>query len=140
MHPLPRKKRGYDANRPRARRSLSEVFSTFFRCCWTLLFPVLLIVTIRFGIFTPTEVGAFAVFYVSASGFLVHRELTFAKFKEALNAAVVDTGVTMVIIAMAAIVGYVLAFERLPQTVAVFADGATTPAIVVYGARSFCCC
>ena len=126
------KKRSYDAARPKTRRSLSEVFWTFIRCFWALLFPILLIVTIRFGIFTPTEVGAFAVFYVSAIGFLIHRELTPSKFKKALNAAVVDTGVIMFIIAMAAIVGYVLASERLPQTVALLADNSAMPAIVIY--------
>jgi TRAP-type C4-dicarboxylate transport system permease large subunit len=34
---------------------------------WALLFPVLLIVSIRGGVFTPSEVGAFAVVYASLS-------------------------------------------------------------------------
>ena len=33
---------------------------------WALLFPVFLVIGIRFGIFTPFEVDAFAVFYAIA--------------------------------------------------------------------------
>ena len=36
------------------------VIKTFFECIWAMLFPILLIILIRFGIMSPTESGAFA--------------------------------------------------------------------------------
>ena len=46
---------------------------------WALLFPVLLVVTIRVGLFTPSEAGAFAVVYAIGIGMFVYRELDGAK-------------------------------------------------------------
>ncbi len=37
-----------------------EVWEAFKECFWALLFPVILLVGIRAGLFTPSEVGAFA--------------------------------------------------------------------------------
>ena len=41
------------------------VIKTFFECIWAMLFPILLIILIRFGIMSPTESGAFACSYHS---------------------------------------------------------------------------
>ena len=45
-----------------------EVAREANRSKWALLFPVFLVVGIRFGIFTPSEVGAFAVVYAIIVG------------------------------------------------------------------------
>lgn len=44
---------------------------------WTLLFPVLLILSIRSGLFTPSEVGAFAVVCAILVGTIAHRAMDF---------------------------------------------------------------
>jgi tripartite ATP-independent transporter DctM subunit len=111
--------RGYDANRPRVRRPVGDIFSTFRKSIWALLFPVLLVITIRFGVFTPTEAGAFAVVYTIIVGCFIHRELNWAGINEAVKKAVIDNGVILLIISMAAILGFVFSFERIPQNVAV---------------------
>ena len=56
---------------------------------WALLFPVALLLAIRGGVFTPSEVGAFAVVYALVIGFLAHRELTLAKVWRAFGARLV---------------------------------------------------
>jgi TRAP-type C4-dicarboxylate transport system permease large subunit len=48
-----------DAKRPTAAEILTELRSSV----WALIFPLILIIGIRFGLFTPTEAGAFAVVY-----------------------------------------------------------------------------
>ena len=85
---------------------------------WALLFPVALLFAIRGGLFTPSEVGAFAVIYAGIVGFLLHRELTWAGVVEALTEAVVDTGMIMLIILFSGMVGYAIIFEQAPQTIA----------------------
>lgn len=111
------KVRGYDSDLP-PRKKLSEVLKDFKESIWALLFPVLLVLTIRIGLFTPTEAGSFAVVYAVFIGFVVHRELTFEKLKEALKDTVEDNAVIMLIISMASILSYVLSYGRFPQAVA----------------------
>ena len=51
------------------------VVKTFFECIWAMLFPILLILLIRFGIMSPTESGAFACAYALFVGIVIYKEL-----------------------------------------------------------------
>lgn len=88
------------------------------RSKWALLFPVFLVIGIRFGIFTPSEVGAFAVAYAILVGVVAYRELDWKRFVEALGHSVTDIGMIMLIIMLSAMIGYVIALERVPQNAA----------------------
>jgi len=59
--------------------SFGELFTNLKGSIWALLFPVILIVGIRFGVFTPSESGAFAVLYAILIGRFVYKELTWGK-------------------------------------------------------------
>ncbi|GIL01305.1 MAG: C4-dicarboxylate ABC transporter [Alphaproteobacteria bacterium] len=87
---------------------------------WALLFPVLLIASIRGGLFTPSEVGAFAVVYALLVGRFAHRALTLASVKRAFGHAVSDIGLIMLIILMSGMIGFAIIFMQVPQTVAGF--------------------
>lgn len=95
------------------------------RSKWALLFPVFLVLGIRFGIFTPSEVGAFAVAYAVAVGVFAYRELDWKRFSEALGHSVTDVGMIMLIIMFSAMIGYVIALERVPQNAAEWIVGVT---------------
>src|SRR3990170_2128549 len=56
------KRRGIEAEL-KTRPSLGAVAAAFRGGLWAILFPVLLLVGLRAGVFTPSEVGAFAVVY-----------------------------------------------------------------------------
>ena len=99
---------------PTFREVLSAVRTSF----WAILFPVWLIVGIRFGIFTPSEAGAFAVAYALVVGLVIYRELTLASIIDALLLSVRDIGMIMSIILLSGAFGYVITFERVPQTLA----------------------
>ena len=111
------RRRGY---RPEAveRPTFRSVWRAVAHAKWALLFPVALLFAIRGGLFTPSEVGAFAVVYAAAVGFFLHRELTWAGVVEALHEAVVDTGLIMLIILFSGMVGYAIIFEQAPQSIA----------------------
>jgi len=99
---------------------------------WALLFPVLLIFSIRGGVFTPSEVGAFAVVYAIAVGVLAHRTLNFAAMRRAFAKAVSDIGLIMLIILMSGMIGFAIIFMQLPQQVAgVLLDGIANPHLIV---------
>ena len=100
---------------------------------WALLFPVALLFAIRGGLFTPSEVGAFAVVYAAVVGFFLHRELTWAGVVEALREAVVDTGLIMLIILFSGMVGYAIIFEQAPQSIAAAMTELTREPLLVVG-------
>jgi tripartite ATP-independent transporter DctM subunit len=117
------KKKKYLPERKRA--SLKEVVMAFIDSIWAILFPFALIGGIRFGLFTPTEAGAFAGVYALAVGTLFYRELTWKKLKRTLELTVIDIGSIMFIIALSGIFGYGLAYERAGDKFSKFMLGIT---------------
>lgn len=99
---------------------------------WALLFPVLLVISIRGGVFTPSEVGSFAVVYAIMVGWLAHRALDFAAIQRAFGKAVSDIGLIMLIILMSGMIGFAIIFLQIPQQVAgVLLEGLANPHLVV---------
>ena len=112
--------------------SSGAIWRAAWEAKWALAFPVLLIVSIRGGLFTPSEVGAFAVVYAFAVGFLAHRELTLAKAMHAIENSVSDIGMIMLIILMSGMIGFAIIFLQVPQTIAgALLSGITQPQAIV---------
>lgn len=108
------KKRGYMPEREKA-PTLQEVLSQARESIWALIFPLILIVGIRFGLFTASEAGAFATVYAFAVGLFVYKELTWNKIVRILKDTAVDISMIMLIILAAAPFGYATVIGRLPQ-------------------------
>lgn len=98
--------------------TFGEVVKGLVENIWALMFPIILIVGIRFGIFTPSEAGAFAVVYALVVGLFIYRELTVAKLMECLATTAVDLAVIMFIIICSNAFGYAIVTGQLPQTLA----------------------
>jgi len=116
------KRRNYvvtDAAKPTA-RALGQAA---WQAKWALLFPVLLIVSIRGGIFTPSEVGAFAVVYAILVGTIAHRALSFEAARRAFAYAISDIGLIMLMILMSGMIGFAIIFLQMPQQVSSFLLG-----------------
>lgn len=117
----------YDPPRPDAPKlSARELVLNLKETVWALLFPVLLIVGIRFGVFTPSESGAFAVIYAVLIGKFVYKELTWAKFKDALITSFRDNGAIMLIIAMSGSFSYAMTWVQLPVALSSLIFGITS--------------
>jgi tripartite ATP-independent transporter DctM subunit len=98
---------------------------------WAILFPVALVFAIRGGVFTPSEVGSFAVFYAIAVGFLAHRELSWKKVYRAFAHASTDVGLIMLIILMSGMVGFATIYLQVPQSLAKWMlAGITDPTVI----------
>lgn len=82
-----------------------------------LFLPLIIIVGIRFGLFTPTEAAAIAVVYAFFIG-LVYRDLTLTRVWEALIATAIVSSSILFITAMASIVSFVFTLEQVPTTIA----------------------
>jgi tripartite ATP-independent transporter DctM subunit len=80
-----------------------------------LLAPLFLIAGMLTGVFTPTEAAAAAAVYVLAIGFLLYREMTVAHVLHAALMTARNTSAILVIVAAAAMFGWILAIEEIPQ-------------------------
>ncbi len=119
------KRNGYlpDLESPPTARELG---ASFLESIWALAFPFILIVGFRFGFFTATEAGVFLVFYSLFIGTVVYRELTWRKIYEAIQASIGDLGMVMLLIMMAAVLGYAVTIERAPQQITEWVTSLTT--------------
>jgi tripartite ATP-independent transporter DctM subunit len=128
---LTAKKRGYKPERPKG-PSPREVVSATLGGIWAVLFPVMLLVGLRFGIFTPSEIGAFAVVYSFFIGVFAYRELGGKTFQEALEGSTIDVGAVMFLIALSGIFGYGIVWDRIPEQISnVMLGVSTNPYIVL---------
>jgi tripartite ATP-independent transporter DctM subunit len=107
------------------RASAKEIASGFLKSIWAILFPVILLVGLRGGLFTPSEIGALCVVYAVLVGLLAYRELNFNNFMEALRSSVTDIGATMSLIAFSSIFSYGIVWERIPELISSFILGIT---------------
>ncbi len=121
---LTAKKRGYEPER-KTRPSAREVGTAFRGGIWALLFPVFLLLGLRMGVFTPSEIGAFAVLYAMFIGVLIYRRMKRASFVEALEGSLADVGSVMFLIALSAIFSYGIVLERIPEVVSGWMLGIT---------------
>lgn len=113
------KKRGYlPINKEKA--PTKEMLTTFFKSIWAILFPFILLVSLRSGILLPSEAGALAAIYACMVGVVVYRELDWEKFKEAVHNTILDVGMIMYLIALSGLISYGLTWEMIPQTLSKF--------------------
>jgi tripartite ATP-independent transporter DctM subunit len=109
-------KRNYLPER-KERPTVKETARALWGGIWAILFPVFLLVGLRFGVFTPSEIGAFAVVYALLVGLFAYRMLRRASLREALEGTLVDVGAVMFLIALSGIFGYGIVFERAPEAI-----------------------
>jgi tripartite ATP-independent transporter DctM subunit len=118
------RRRGYPAERT-TRPTIDEATRAVAGGIWALLFPVFLLLGLRMGVFTPSEIGAFAVVYAVVVGLLFYRKLTRVSFLEALEGSLTDVGAVMFLIALSAIVSYGIVYEQVPTFVSTAILGVT---------------
>jgi C4-dicarboxylate transporter, DctM subunit len=106
--------------------SFSILFQGFKDAALALLMPLIIIVGIRGGVFTPTEGGAIAVFYSLLLGCLVYRSLTMKDLLESLINSGITASIIMLIVAASNPFGWILSIEKIPQLMAEIVTGIST--------------
>ncbi|PCK79757.1 TRAP transporter large permease subunit [Rhizobium sophoriradicis] len=96
-----------------------------------ILLPILIIVCLRSGLATPTEVSVLSVVYSLLLSILFYRDLTWRRFCENMVEAGVATGVVMLVIMGSAAVGWVLTFDQAPQHMAEWVSTHISSPIVI---------
>ena len=107
-------------NFPRAPRwpTLGELWGDFLPALPALLTPVLLVSGMLLGLFTPTEAASITVAYVILISAVVYRTLTWQHLVHAAFETLKSTSAILIIVAAAALFGWIMAIEQIPQTLA----------------------
>ncbi len=106
-------KRGYMPSREK-RASAGEVAKQSLDSLWALLFPLGIIMGMRFGLFTPTEAGGIGVLYCALIGKFVYKGLKKEHLIPIFKETVAGTCTVMLIIVAATLFGYYLNWENIP--------------------------
>ena len=107
------KKRNYRSTE--ARPSTREIIINSLKAIPALMLVVLIIVGIRFGIFTPTEASVVAVFYAFACGKWVYRTLHWSAVPAIAARSALLTASVLFVMAASAAFASVLTVEGIPQ-------------------------
>ncbi len=96
------------------RKPWSERWHKFKDAFWALLLPVIIIVGLRGGIFTPTEAGVIAAIYAGVVSFF-YRELKLNKLPDIFRSTVKTTGIVMFVASAAMVSGYAITVAQIPS-------------------------
>jgi tripartite ATP-independent transporter DctM subunit len=107
------KKRNYRSTEPRP--AMREIVINSIKAIPALMLVVLIIVGIRFGIFTPTEASVVAVFYAFACGKWVYRTLHWSALPGIAARSALLTASVLFVMAASAAFAWVLTVEGIPQ-------------------------
>ena len=112
--------------------TLEEKWKILIDSTPAFLMPVLLLGGIRFGVFTPTEGGAFAAIYAIVVCVLYYRELSFRELLRVSARAATTTSVVMLIVATATAVGWFITIAQIPnQMTALFSPLIDSPVLLL---------
>lgn len=125
------RRRGFPVGR---RASSLEVIRAGRDAAPALLTPVIIMGGILGGVMTPTEAGAVGAVYAFLVARLVHREIGMRDLPRVLLATASTTGVVMLVMTVAALFGWILAFEQVPARLAESVLGdLRSPALLMVG-------
>ena len=85
-----------------------------------MLAPVIIMAGILGGVMTPTEAGAVGALYSSLVAMFWYRELSWRDLPRVLINTATTTGVVMLIMTIAALFSWIMAYERVPTVAAEF--------------------
>lgn len=96
------------------KRSRREVLKALIEGSWALGLPVIIIVGLKFGIFTPTEAAVVAAVYALFVSVVIYRELKLADLFQVTLAAAKTTSVVMLLVAAAMVSSWLVTIADLP--------------------------
>jgi tripartite ATP-independent transporter DctM subunit len=122
------KKHNYGIKQPFVWKTLRVEFVRAFPA---LLAPVVLLVGILSGYFTPTEAAAICVLYMLFIALFVYKGLTFKKLPKIFLKTTTLTGTILFIAVTAKAAGWVFEYDGLPSRVAEFIGGISDSPLVI---------
>jgi len=106
-----------DKIEPPPRASRTEVLVALKDATFALGLPVIVIVGLKFGVFTPTEAAVVAAVYALFVSTVVYRELKLSQLYGLFQAAAQTTAVVMFLVAAAMVSAWMITVANLPNEI-----------------------
>ncbi|HXC41343.1 MAG TPA: TRAP transporter large permease subunit [Burkholderiales bacterium] len=97
------------------RKTAREMLSALRESAWALVLPLIILVGLRFGVFTPTEAAVVAAVYALFVATVVYRELKFMQLLAVFTGAAKTTAVIMFLVAAAMVSSWLITVAQIPQ-------------------------
>jgi tripartite ATP-independent transporter DctM subunit len=102
---------------PPPRKSMKEILATLADGVWALFLPVIIIVGLKLGVFTPTEAAVVAAVYSLFVAVFVYRELKPKMLYKVFVSAATTTATVMFLVAAAMVSAWLITVADLPSQV-----------------------
>ncbi|MGW9064231.1 TRAP transporter large permease subunit [Achromobacter animicus] len=102
---------------PPPRKSAQEIATAFRKAIWAFMLPVIILVGLRMGVFTPTEAAVVAATYALLVSTLVYRELKLNQLYAVFVSAAKTSAIVMFLIAAAMVSAWLITVADLPSKV-----------------------
>jgi len=102
---------------PPPRKSATEIFAAMRSAGWALMLPLIILVGLRMGVFTPTEAAVVAAVYALFVAGVIYRELTWGQLFHVFQTAAKTTAVIMFLVAAAMVSAWLITVANLPSQV-----------------------
>ncbi|MBD5804590.1 Sialic acid TRAP transporter permease protein SiaT [Azoarcus sp. Aa7] len=103
-----------DDVKPLPRKSSKEIVATMIDGAWAMMLPVIIIVGLKFGVFTPTEAAVVAAVYSLIIAVFVYKELKPKDVYAVFVQAATTTAVVMFLVAAAMVSAWLITVADLP--------------------------
>ena len=102
---------------PPPRKSGREILAAAREAAWALMLPVIILVGLRMGVFTPTEAAVVAAVYAFCVAAFVYRELSLKELYAVFVGSAKTSAVVMLLIAAAMVSAWLITVADLPGKV-----------------------
>ena len=102
---------------PPPRKSTAEILAALRHALWALMLPVIILVGLRMGVFTPTEAAVVAAVYALFVSAVVYREIGWRDLYGIFVAAAKTSAIVMFLIAAAMVSAWLITVADLPSKV-----------------------
>ncbi len=124
---------------PPPKQPMSEVMAALRRATWALMLPVIILVGLRMGVFTPTEAAVVAAVYALFVAGVIYRELTWKQLFEVFTASAKTTAVVMFLVAAAMVSAWMITVANLPdQVISLLQPLLDSPTLLMFAIMILC--
>lgn len=100
------------------RKSWKEIAAAARQAIWALMLPLIILIGLRGGVFTPTEAAVVASFFAFVIGFVILRELKIKDLYGILISSAKMTSIVMFLTAAAMVSAWLITIANIPALVA----------------------
>ena len=99
------------------RKSAMELWRAARESVWALMLPIIILVGLRFGVFTPTEAAVVAAVYALFVATVIYRELKLSQLTAIFVTAAKTSAVVMLLVAAAMVSAWLITVANLPRQI-----------------------